>query len=54
VINKINIKLMDWDETTDETAGSISFDMKAILDGHLNGKFVWKNVYGSPLNQSNS
>lgn len=45
---------MDWDEAVDETAGSVLLDVKDIIAGHMNGKFVWKNVYGSPLNQSNS
>ena len=48
------IKLMDSDDISDETVGSLSFDLKDILEGKLNGKFVWKNVYGSPMNLSNS
>ena len=27
---------------------------KELVEGKNNGKFVWKNIYGSPLNQSNS
>jgi len=39
---------------TDEIAGSIQFDTKKIIAGVNNGMFVWKNIYGSPMNQSNS
>mmetsp|Transcript_30294 Transcript_30294/g.46320 ORF Transcript_30294/g.46320 Transcript_30294/m.46320 type:complete len:131 (+) Transcript_30294:880-1272(+) len=45
---------MDSDDVFDETVGSLLFDLKDIIDGKMEGKFVWKNVYGSPLNQSNS
>lgn len=46
---------MDDDTAMDECAGSISIDVKKLIDGDdlksLKGKFVWKNIYGSPLNQ---
>lgn len=45
---------MDADDVSDEVIGSLLFDMQDIVDNKFNGKFFWKNVYGSPLNQSNS
>ena len=54
ISGKIVIKLMDSDDITDETCGSLQFDLKDIIEGKGNGKFVWKNVYGSPMNLSNS
>ena len=45
---------MDQDEAIDEVCGSMLFDMKDIIEGSRDGNFIWKNVYGSPLNQSNS
>jgi hypothetical protein len=39
---------------TDEIAGSILFETKKLIEGAGNGLFVWKNIYGSPMNQSNS
>ena len=47
---------MDDDTAMDECAGSIAIDMKKLLDDEDNSKnpqdkFVWKNIYGSPLNQ---
>jgi len=45
---------MDHDDVFDETVGSMLFDLQAIIEGKMNGKFFWKNIYGSPLNQSNS
>lgn len=57
IINpKICIKLMDADDVgSDETAGSILFYMKDLLEGDLGkNKFQWHNVYGSPLGQKSS
>lgn len=45
---------MDQDTGFDETAGSMSFDIADLIDGKQNGKFVWKNIWGSPLNQRSS
>jgi hypothetical protein len=43
------------DMSSDETAGSILFFTKDIIEGHYGeGKFFWKNVYGSPMNMSDS
>ena len=48
------INLMDSDTAMDECAGSIAIDVKKLLDEDTDknpsGKFVWKNIYGSPLN----
>jgi hypothetical protein len=53
---------MDQDKVgSDELAGTIEFDTKELIEACLpnsslpkekkkNNKFVWKNVYGSPLN----
>ena len=54
ITGRIVLKVMDSDDVFDETVGSLLFDLKDIIEGKGNGKFVWKNVYGSPLNQSNS
>ena len=46
---------MDYDDIgSDETAGTLTFDTAHLIEGMNNGKHVWKNVYGSPLNQRNS
>jgi hypothetical protein len=54
ISGKMIVRLMDSDDITDETVGSLSFDVKDIIEGKGNGKFVWKNIYGSPMNLSNS
>jgi len=54
ITGRIVVKVMDSDDVFDETVGSLLFDLKDIISGEDNGKFVWKNVYGSPLNQKNS
>jgi hypothetical protein len=54
IAKRLVLKLMDSDDVSDEVIGSLLFDMQDIVDGKFNGKFFWKNVYGSPLNQSNS
>ena len=52
---KIEIRLMDADDIgSDEMAGTMCFDTADLIGGKLNNQFVWKNVYGSPLNQKNS
>lgn len=45
------MKLFDKDAINDEIVGSMLFNLKECI-GNLNGKFFWKNVYGSPLNCS--
>ena len=45
------MRLMDHDDIgSDEMAGTLQFLTKELIEGKNNGKFVWKNVYGSPLN----
>jgi hypothetical protein len=52
---KILIQLKDKEDMgTDEIAGSIQFETKDLIEGKSNGMFIWKNIYGSPMNQSNS
>ena len=51
---RIVLKVMDEDMTGDEVVGSILLDKKDILDGKYKGKYVWKNIYGSPMNMKNS
>jgi hypothetical protein len=51
------MKLMDEDDIKDEVVGSLLFDLKEIIDGSkqkVGPSFFWKNIYGSPMNQSNS
>ena len=42
--------------TSDETAGSVEFKTKDLIDNvdDINGKFMWMNIYGSPLGISDS
>ena len=54
ISSRIILKLMDLDNTTSETAGSLRLDAKDIIEGKYNEKFIWKNIYGSPLNQRDS
>lgn len=66
---KIVLNLMDKENMqSDEVAGSVVFYVQELLESYdkvkggpgvkdtdyYNGKFIWKNIYGSPLNQSNS
>ena len=56
--------LMDDDIDGDEMVGSILFDIQDVVDGKVNAHGVakgamhpppyWKNIYGSPMNLSNS
>jgi hypothetical protein len=39
---------------TDEIAGSILLETKKLIEGQGTGMYIWKNIYGSPMNQSNS
>lgn len=53
----IPIKLMDEDDIgSDEVAATMLFFTKDIVEnkGNKNGLFIWKNLYGAPLGQSNS
>ena len=66
VSSRIVFKLMDEDKVADEVIGSLLFDLKDILTNSNVSKekggrkakptsqLFWKNIYGSPLNQSNS
>lgn len=48
---------MDRDEMgKDEHSGSIIIQTKDIIYnyGNMNAKFIWKNFWGSPLNQQSS
>jgi hypothetical protein len=48
---------MDEDDISDEVVGSIVFDLKDIIDREKNGdepEVLWKNIYGSPMDQSGS
>jgi Ca2+-dependent lipid-binding protein len=49
----IRLKLMDYDEVgANELSGSIIIQTKDIINnsGDMNGKFIWRNFWGSPLN----
>ena len=49
--NRVVMKVMDKDLVKDEVVGSMLFNLKECMKD-LNGKFFWKNIYGSPLNVS--
>jgi hypothetical protein len=46
--SRVVMKLYDEDKISDEIVGSLLFNLKECI-GAKNGKFFWKNVYGSPL-----
>ena len=48
---RIVMKLFDKDAVSDEIVGSILFNLKDCIS-HYNGKYFWKNIYGSPLDCS--
>ena len=51
----IELRLMDDDDIgSDEMVGTLQFKTKDILEGKYGDKLVWKNIYGSPLNQKGS
>jgi hypothetical protein len=44
------LKIFDQDKTKDEIVGSILINLKDYIgDSDLNGKIMWRNIYGSPL-----
>jgi hypothetical protein len=45
---RITMELYDEDRVSDEIVGSMMFSAKEIV-GPLNGKFLWKNIYGAHL-----
>ena len=42
------MKLFDEDKIADEVVASMNFNLKDCISS-LNGKYFWKNLYGSPL-----
>lgn len=54
ISKRMTVKVMDQDDVKDEVVGSLLFDIQDIVDGKFHNKFFWMNIYGSPLNQSNS
>ena len=44
-------KVFDEDTISDELVGSIVFQAKNII-GAKNGVYMWKNVYGAPVDVS--
>lgn len=54
ISKRLILKVMDQDDIKDEVVGSLLFDTQDIVDGKFQGKFFWANIYGSPLNLSNS
>ena len=49
------LKIFDQDKTKDEIVGSILINFNEYIgDSELNGKFMWRNIYGSPLKCSGS
>jgi hypothetical protein len=48
---RIKMELYDEDRVNDEIVGSMLFNAKEITT-YLNGKFIWKNIYGAPLDCS--
>ena len=51
---RIVVKLLDDDEMGSETIESLQFDTEQIIEGSLNGRMRWVNVYGSPMGQSDT
>jgi hypothetical protein len=54
---RIVVKLMDEDKDSlagNETIGSLLFDAEEIIEGSLEGKMRWVNIYGSPMGQSDT
>lgn len=49
---RLVMKLYDQDKLSDEIVGSIIFNLKDVISEHMNGRFFWKNIYGSPLDVS--
>ena len=49
--SRVVMKLFDEDKISDEIVGSLLFNLKECI-GSKNGKFFWKNIYGSPLGVS--
>jgi hypothetical protein len=47
----LNFKVFDKDSLINEIVGSFALKSKEIIDV-LNGRYFWKNIYGSPLNCS--
>lgn len=48
---RLVFKVFDEDLTMDEIVGSIVFQSKNII-GPKNGLYMWKNVYGAPVDVS--
>lgn len=48
---KLNFKVFDEDALIDEIVGSFTINSKDIIN-ELNGRYFWKNIYGSPLDCS--
>jgi hypothetical protein len=51
--SRIVMKLYDEDTIKDEIVGSMLFNLKEVI-GKKNGKYFWKNIYGSPLGRMGS
>ena len=47
----LTFRVYDEDTVTDELVGSFTLEATDIMGG-MNGKFFWKNIYGSPLGHS--
>ena len=50
---RLVFKVFDEDTISDELVGSIVFQAKNII-GPKNGHYLWKNVYGAPVDVSGS
>lgn len=49
--SRIVMQVFDENKLKDELVGSLLFNLKDCI-GPRNGKYFWKNVYGSPLDVS--
>ena len=45
---------MDEDYGNDQCAGTMIFKTKRLIENGLKNDFVWKNIYGSPVEASSS
>ena len=50
ISGRLMLKVMDEDKFTDEIVGSIMFDMNDIISGKYSDQYIWRNIYGSPMN----
>lgn len=48
---KLRLEVWDEDKVNDEIAGSVSWDLKKLIN-RPTGIYFWKNIYGAPVDTS--